>query len=65
MKKLRHRKSPTAETTKEVISMTFDKGPKLIFNMFNGDTNGFMTLDNFARFIRFSGLYLELDPEAR
>ena len=35
MKKLRHRKSPTAETTKEVTNMTFDKGPKLIFNMFS------------------------------
>lgn len=55
---------PAAVNT-AAAALAFTPGGPLFFNIMNSATNGFIQLDNYLRYFRFSSMYLEFDPYAK
>lgn len=60
--KWKKKKGIPATIIGNITKLSFDEGPKLMFNILNTETNGFVSLKSFLRFYRFSLLYLSIDP---
>ena len=55
---------PAAVNT-AAAALAFVPGDTLFFNIMNSATNGFINLDAYLRYFRFSSMYLEFDPYAK